>query len=514
VTRALIAVATAAVIVVVALVATQSDNASSYRVAVLFDTAKGMVSGQQVKVAGAAVGTVKDIELARGPKARMVLSIDKRFAPFHADASCSILPEGLISENYVECDPGSAQRALPNDASGVPTVALAHTTVPVSLQDVLNVFSLPTDQRLRILISELGIGFAGRGGDLNALLRRANPALTASRQVLTTFAGQRQQIAAAIGQTDQVLGSIAKQNGQVRAFVDHAATVATTTAQHSGSLGQAIQRLPVMLDAVRPGLRSLDRAATNASPLLDALRRSGPGLDKLTTTLPALTRAGGPALKALSSVAKTGRPIVRRAVPTASRLQRASAQLGALTPDIDQLLVSLRKTGGIESTMRLLYTLAALTATYDSTSHLINFIANVAPNCLAAEVLHTDSAGCSHKWSSAGQGTIPVNAPSCGPQKPEDLWRNHRCPLAVPVGTFPDLGALLPKQKTKRQPAKAPPTKPSAGSAPSTTTPAAGQPAPAAPSLDLPGILNKLLGGGQPPSNNKESKGLLDFLLK
>ncbi|MCW3017058.1 MAG: hypothetical protein JWO02_4150 [Solirubrobacterales bacterium] len=527
--RALAALAALVIAGAVVLLTTGSDAPSTYRVAALFDTAKGMVAGQQVKVAGASVGTVKEIELAPGPKARVVMSVDRRFGPFHANATCTILPEGLISENYVECDPGAGPADLAGDATGVPTVPLTHTTVPVSLQDVLNVFSLPTDERLRSLISELGIGTAGRGQDLNALLRRANPALTASQRVLDTFVDQRRQIADAIGQTDRVLASIGDQSDDVRTFVDRAAAVARNTAQHSGSLGQSIHRLPAMLDAVHPGLRSLDRAATNAAPLLDSLRASGPGLDKLTSTLPALARAGTPALKSLSAVAKEGRPVLRRALPTATRLQQATAQLGPLAPEVDRLLVSLRKTGGIESTMRLLYTLATLTSTYDGTSHLINFIANVAPNCLAAEAAHTDSAGCNHKWSAPGQGTIPINEPSCGPQKPEHLWRNHRCPLAVPVGTAPGRSArksgaakdgpvvrlpkLLPTGDERPGGTKKPPS-------PDPSDP--GSAAKPAPLLDVPGLLSKLLGGGAPtstapertPGDLQSATSLLDFLLK
>ena len=64
---------------------------------------------------------------------------------------------------------------------GLPTVPLQRTTVPVSLQDVLDIFSLPVDERLSVLINELGIGTAGRGTDINAILRRANPALDAGR---------------------------------------------------------------------------------------------------------------------------------------------------------------------------------------------------------------------------------------------------------------------------------------------------------------------------------------------
>src|SRR5687768_3689159 len=76
---------------------------ASFRVEAVFDTAKGMVPGQTVKIAGVAVGKVRDVRIVPGPKALLSLEIEGRFAPFHADATCRILPEGLITENYVEC---------------------------------------------------------------------------------------------------------------------------------------------------------------------------------------------------------------------------------------------------------------------------------------------------------------------------------------------------------------------------------------------------------------------------
>jgi len=60
--------------------------------------------------------------------------------------------------------------------TGLPTVPLAQTTDPVSLQDVLNVFALPTDQRLRALITELGIGDRrSRAGPQRAAAARETP---------------------------------------------------------------------------------------------------------------------------------------------------------------------------------------------------------------------------------------------------------------------------------------------------------------------------------------------------
>jgi virulence factor Mce-like protein len=489
--------------------ASGSGAKSDYKVAVLFDTAKGMVAGQQVKVAGAVVGKVENIDLAPGPKARMVLSVDSDFAPFRATARCSIRPEGLISENFVECEPGTGAELRSEGADRLPTVPLDRTTVPVSLQDVLNVFAMPTAERLRVLISDLGMATAGRGNDLNAMLRRANPALSASQRVLAIFDDQRKQVADAIAQTDRVLGRIGAQDRDVRTFVDRATDVATTTAGHRAALSASIERLPAMLDAVRPGLRSLDRAATNATPLLDSLRSSAPGLVRLTSTLPSLTRPGIPALESLSSIARRARPVLRRARPVTSQLRKASAQLGPLTPEVDRLLVSLRETGGIEGTMRLFYTLAVLTGSYDDTSHLINFLASVSPACLVAEAAGRDHLGCSSKWSAPGHGTVPINIPACGPQSPEHLWRNFRCTLSPPVGP------LGTSPGASRHAASRPSQRRAPGTVLGTVTPVKPPGRRPLPSLDVTGVVNKVLGGGAPnTAPTKDLGSLLDFLLK
>jgi virulence factor Mce-like protein len=493
----------------------RSSTSAGYRVAAIFDTARGIVAGQQVKIAGAVVGTVDEVDLARGPKARIVMSVGRRFAPFHQDSTCTILPEGLISENYVECDPGSQGAQLAPSAGGVPTVPLAHTTIPFSLQDVLNVFSMPTDDRLRILISELGIGTSGRGEDLNALLQRANPALGAAQRVLSILDAQRQQIAAAVGQTDQVLGQLAAESGRVRTFVDQVAAVAETSAQHSRSLSAAVHNLPAMLDAVRPGLRSLDRAGTNASPLLGYLHASAPGLTALTTTLPSFASAGIPALQSLASAAERGRPALRDAVPVIGKLGAASTRLAPFADQLDQLFVSLRSTGGIEGTLRLLYTLAVVTSSYDGVSHLVSFLTNSAPQCLAGGSAGTDIAGCSKKYSAPGQGTIPINEPNCGPQAPQDLWRDHYCPAPAP-GSSRDTHV-----RSGRTPAAARPVPPARHGAPR-SSPALGGASATAPgggaAAALQGLVNKVLGSGTPPppqaSSPTQLQGLLNYLLK
>jgi ABC-type transporter Mla subunit MlaD len=407
----------------------RTTAAGAYRVAAVFDNAKGIVPGQDVKIAGAIVGTVSAVDVGMGGdgyKALIRMSVQPRFAPFRQDATCSILPDGLIAENYVECDPGHSPAPLAR-TGGMPTVGVQRTTLPVSLSDVLRVLSLPTDQRLRVLISELGIATSGRGQDLNQLLLRADPTLLDVRRALTVLASERHQLDDAVGQTDAVLNQLAAQAGQTRAFVDDAAATVEATAAHRTSLGTAVQRLPGLLDAADPDLHALDRAASGALPLLGELRASAPGLVRLTKLVPRFAGSAVPALRALSAAAAIGRPAVHAATPVVDRLASSVRPLGPLATSLYHLLVSTRDRGGFEGLLRVPYAVAAATSLYDNVSHLVTIVVNLSPGCIVGQHAGLDVRGCSHRYSAQGAGALPVNDPGCGPASPS--WFEVHCSL-------------------------------------------------------------------------------------
>ena len=472
-----------------------TGDGSSYRVAATFDTAHGIIAGNQVKVAGVAVGRVDEVELAPGPKARVVMSLDSERGPFRRDATCTILPEGLISENFVQCDPGSSREPLARAAQGVPTVPLARTTVPASLQQVLDVFSAPVPDRLRVIVNELGIATAGRGEDLNALLKRSNPALVEAQRVLKIVNAQREELATGIRQTNRVLAELADEKRSVRSFVDNAAIVARSSAAHKAALGQSIRRLPGLLDAVRPGLRSLDRAVDRGTPLLDSLRSAAPALTTSTRAFSSFVDAAIPALKSLSPTARIAQRAVRAARPVVAHLKRASAEATPFARDLNGLLVSTRDSGGIEGLMTLFYALATFTSAYDEISHLASGIIQLSPQCIP----NTGAPGCSYKYSAPGNGTIPTDDPACGPQSGA-MWdppTNCRS-SGVPIRSHA-------KRNVRQSGSERPATKRPRRAAPA-KTPAAGEAKPpAAGEAKAPAPAN-------PPANPIQR--LLDFLLK
>src|SRR5437868_14152991 len=92
-------------------IAANDGGGSGYKVRAIFDVVRA-VPGEDVKVAGAKVGKIESLDVTPDNKAAVVLSIDKPgFAPFHADAHCTIRPQSLIGETFAECSPGSSRAA-------------------------------------------------------------------------------------------------------------------------------------------------------------------------------------------------------------------------------------------------------------------------------------------------------------------------------------------------------------------------------------------------------------------
>jgi phospholipid/cholesterol/gamma-HCH transport system substrate-binding protein len=475
------------VVVVAIVLALSSGGSNSYSFAAVFDNADGIVGGMQVKVAGVVVGSVNSVTLVSTPahpKARLAMSIDPRFGPFHRNATCTILPEGLLSENYVECSPGSRTAPPLGRAGGqLPTVPLTQTTVPATLQDLLNVFSMPVDDRIRVLIDELGIATAGQGENLNALLERSNPALAQAGRALSIIDAQRQELATGIAQTNQVLAALGTRSVAVHQFVDQAAVLARTTAAHRSPLEQSIERLPALLRAATPALRSLDTTTAAGVPLLHDLRTAAPLLNRTTQLLPPVFDAGPAAFNSLGSAASIGQSAVRAATPVVAALRQASSDAQPFAPNLDRLLISLRDTGGIEGMMSFFYGLAETFSGYDQISHVFMISLDFVVKCLA----NPAALGCSSAYSSPGQGTLPVNDPSCGPQQGA-IWD-------PPVGCTPQAVSLRVARAPRRAERSRRPTPTRTGPpAPATSTPPApGAPAPTRTSPLAP-ILSPVLG--------------------
>jgi len=351
------------------------DEGSGYEVRALFDNAASIVKGEDVKVAGAVVGRVKSLDVSEDKRAVVVLQIDKAgFTPFHQGAFCTIRPQSLIGEKFVECRPGpdrAPELAKIEKGKGEGQHLLTNTSSPVDIDLINDTLRLPYRQRLALIVNEFGTALAGRGDDLNEAIHRANPALRETDDVLNTLAQQNRTLANLQRESDAVLTPLVKRRKRVSHFINSANETAQATAERRVDIERSIERLPAWLRELRPTLADLDVLADEFTPVLADLRRAAPDLSRFIGELGPFSEASIPALASLGDAADVGRPALERSRPLIRSLGSFAKDLGPVSKNLDDLTKSVDETGGIERAMDFIFFSTLGVNGFDGISHFL-----------------------------------------------------------------------------------------------------------------------------------------------
>ena len=378
-----------------------SSPPATARFDVIFDDARGLVPGQLVKIAGARAGTITSVHLTQSFKARIEATVQGQFTPFHRDATCTIRPEGLIAENYLECDPGTKRSpALKGGGGHPPTVPVTHTTEPVSLLDLFNAFNLPTRERFTLLINELGIATAARGQDLNQIILRANPTLALTRQAIDILNRQQAQLQTILDSTATVAREGAGHTAVLQRFLTRAAALAALTAGHRGPLAQGIRRLPGLLLATRPALEQLDAVARNGTPLLNQLRAAAPTLDQLSRDLGPFVAVAKPGLASTSAALRQSIPALRQSLPLLEHIESYAHRSLPSTELASRLYRNLQRHGFVENFLSVVYYVATSLSRFDATSHMLPLLIIAPHNGACGRYATKPVAGCGAHYGS------------------------------------------------------------------------------------------------------------------
>lgn len=419
-----IAVIGAVAAVAAALTVGAGGGSDQYRVDAIFDNADFLIAGQDVKVAGARAGSVTKVALTSARHARIEMEVGRAFAPFRANATCSIRPQSLIGEKFVECDPGTPDSpALTRSGGTAPTVPITHNHSPVDLDLVFTTLRRPLRERLSIIVNELGTGLAGRPAELNAAIRRANPALDQANRTLAILDSERSTLGRLIDASDTVLRELAAGRGDVAGFISRASRVGATVAAHRNSLDLGVRRLPELLAQLEPSANELAGFATDARPVVRALGAAAPQLQALLADFPPLAAAVRPTLPKLLNLSSRGLRAVHAAQPLVDLLDPVSRKLPPTVTIAKGLVDSLVTRGVPESLLRFVWLSAAVSARFDQVSHVLPSY-QIGGTCNTYAT--TPTAGCSAHFSATGKGASSAAAagakgaasPASSPRKP------------------------------------------------------------------------------------------------
>lgn len=412
----------ATVVAVLGTGASDDSSGEGYQVRAIFDNAFSLIEKEDVRVSGVNVGKITKLEVTPDNRAAVVMDITRPgFDDFREDATCTIRPQGLIGERFVECTltqprpqgeakapplkripegrPGAGQRLLPVD----------RTSKPIDLDLLNNINRLPQRQRLAIILNELGAGVAGRAEDLNKTIRRANPALGETNKVLEILGEQNKVLRKLATDSDTVLQPLSRDRESVAGFIENANTVSQATAERREDLEANFERLPRFLSELRPTMTRLEGFADEFEPVLRDLGRAAPDINRMVRELGPFSEASIPAVESLGEAAVVGRPALVKSKPIVDDLGDLLEEAKPLSRNLAELTVSLRDTGGIERLMDYLFFQAGAINGYDSLGHYLR--AGLIVNTCTAYSSEPQP-GCLSKWQDQGDGADAASANS------------------------------------------------------------------------------------------------------
>jgi virulence factor Mce-like protein len=365
------------------------------------DNAFGLIQGGDLKIAGVRAGTITDLKLdKRSLRAKVGFRITEQgFGSLRTDTSCESRPQSLIGEYFLDCDPGTAKRALKKGAT-IPVERTASTVPPDLVNDIMR---RPQAERLSIILSSLGTAVAGNAERLNEAVRRGAPALRETDRVLAILAQQNKVIRDLNANADTVVGDLAEHKADVSRWVIEARNLSADSAERASDISAGWRKLPGFLAQLRPAMAALGRTADTQGPALETLGQNATQLKRFFDELGPFSEASRPALRALGQAGRVGSSAAKPATATVNQLNTFAKGAPELGQNLAIILEHLDDRGntveydkraaqqqgvpepsgysGLEGLLQYVLDQATSTNIYDQSTHILAVQADEGGEC-------------------------------------------------------------------------------------------------------------------------------------
>lgn len=233
-----------------------------------FTTASRLKSGQDVRIAGVPVGSVKEIKLAPDNTVDVTFDVNKRYQ-LYSSTRALIRYENLVGDRFMEIASGPGDlRKLPPGA----TINKDHTQPALDLDALLGglkpVLKGLDGNKINEVSNAVIELLQGQGGAVNELL-------SSTSSFTSDLAARDQLIGDVINNLNTVLGTVDDKGAQFNASVDQLQQLITGLAQGrdpiAGAIGPLASASTDLTDMLARSRRPLQGVLENLHPLASAL---------------------------------------------------------------------------------------------------------------------------------------------------------------------------------------------------------------------------------------------------
>jgi phospholipid/cholesterol/gamma-HCH transport system substrate-binding protein len=216
-----------------------------------FTTATAIYPGDQVRVSGVKVGTIKSIQPA-GTQAKMILKVDHG-VPIPADAKAVIVTQNLVAARYVQLTP-AYRTSGPVMADGA-VIPVERTAVPIEWDDVKT--------QLMRLATDLGPNSKAPTPSISRFVDSAANALQ----------GNGDKLRQTLAQLSGVGRILANGSGNIVDIIKNLQTFVTALRDSNVQIVQFNDRLATLTSVVNDSRSDLDAALTDLSTAVGEVQR-------------------------------------------------------------------------------------------------------------------------------------------------------------------------------------------------------------------------------------------------
>jgi virulence factor Mce-like protein len=306
-----------------------------------------LVRGFEVRIGGARVGVISDIEPRRrddgSSYAQVTMKLDKQIEPLPADSRLRVRPRSALGLKYLELVPG---RTGAETLAAGSVIAVEQVRVGVELDEFFNMFDAETRVGQRNSLDGFGGGLAGRGQDLNSAIEALGPLLRDLEPVMRNLGARETRLGrffTELGDAAAEAAPVAEEQASLFVNLDISFTALAGIARPF--LQETISEAPLWEEVAirdfprqRPFLRNQTALFRELRPGVATLPRSAPVLadafEAGTEVLPRTERMNEDLADVFEALADfSDDPVVRQGIDQLTRLSASlRPTLHFLTP--------------------------------------------------------------------------------------------------------------------------------------------------------------------------------------
>jgi phospholipid/cholesterol/gamma-HCH transport system substrate-binding protein len=313
-----------AIVVVLLLVL---GGGSSYTVIAQFENASQLVTGNNVSVAGAPVGSVKEISLSDDGQALVKMEVsDSAYTPLPDGTHATIRSQSLsgIANRYVDLDLPAQPDGKTISSGG--TIAQTNTTSEVDLDQLFNTLNKPTVDHLKQVIQGFARGYDGVGAKANRGFHYLNPFLSTSRRVFAELNSDQANLEGLVVDAAGLTSTLDQKSPEISQLVANLNGMLGTIGEQQSSLASAVGQLPDFMRQFNTTAVNLRAALDDVQPLIDYTRPVARKLQPFAKRLRGFARDAVPTVRGVNGIVKA--PGAANDLIELTRLQDPLAEIG------------------------------------------------------------------------------------------------------------------------------------------------------------------------------------------